>query len=423
MQLSQEGIKRKNLQEALWVAATAHESLLRQKARARWIKEGDCNSRYFHLMIAHRRKNYIKGVRIDGDWCDEPHKVKEEVRNFFHQRFLESDFSRPTLDGVAFQTISQQQNNFLVAPFQEEEVKEAIWDCGSQRSPGPDGFNFKFIKQFWELLKPDVLRFLDEFHLNGVFPKGSNASFLALIPKVHDPQFLNDYRPISLIGCTYKIVAKLLAKRLKKVMPSIINESQSAFIEGRQLLHSVVIANEVIDEAKRSNRSCLVFKVDFEKAYDSVSWSFLFYMLGRTGFSPHWVKWIEGCVKSASISVLVNGSPTSEFLPQKGLRQGDPLAPFLFNIVAEGLNGLMRRAEEENLFKGYLVGANYVPISILQYADDTIFFGEASMENVEAIKVMLRSFELASGLKINFAKSSFGAFGVSAHWRHLALSI
>ena len=143
-------------------------------------------------------------------------------------------------------------------------------------------------------------------------------------------------------------------------------------------------------------------------------------MLGRTGFSPHWVKWIEGCVKSASISVLVNGSPTSEFLPQKGLRQGDPLAPFLFNIVAEGLNGLMRRAEEENLFKGYLVGANYVPISILQYADDTIFFGEACMENVEAIKVMLRSFELVSGLKINFAKSSFGAFGVSAQWKHLA---
>ena len=91
-------------------------------------------------------------------------------------------------------------------------------------------------------------------------------------------------------------------------------------------------------------------------------------------------------MKSASISILVNGSPTSEFVPQRGLRQGDPLAPFLFNIVAEGLNGLMRRAVEENMYKGYLVGANNVPISILQYADDTIFFGEASMENVEAIK-------------------------------------
>ena len=126
--------------------------------------------------------------------------------------------------------------------------------------------NFKFIKQFWKLIKPNVLRFLDEFHVNGALPRGCNASFIALIPKVDDSQFLNDYRPISLIGCMYKIVTKLLAKRMKKVMPFIIDETQSAFIEGRHLLHSVLIANEVIEEAKRSNKSCLVFKVDYEKA-------------------------------------------------------------------------------------------------------------------------------------------------------------
>ncbi|KHN31028.1 Transposon TX1 putative 149 kDa protein, partial [Glycine soja] len=105
-----------------------------------------------------------------------------------------------------------------------------VWDCGSDKSPDPDGMNFKFIKQFWQLIKPDVLRFLDEFHANGVFPRGCNASFIALIPKVADPQFLNDYRPISLIGCMYKIVSKVLAKRMKKVMSFIVDETQSAFI-------------------------------------------------------------------------------------------------------------------------------------------------------------------------------------------------
>jgi len=114
----------------------------------------------------------------------------------------------------------------------------------------------------------------------------------------------------------------------------------------------------------------------------------------------------------------VNGSPTSEFLPQRGLRQGDPLAPFLFNIVAEGLTGLLRKAMEENLFKGYLVGNEGVNISLLQYADDTIFFGEATMDNVIALKAILRAFELVSGLKINFAKSRFGAFGISDQWKH-----
>ena len=354
---------------------------------------------------------------LDGQWIDEPQKVKEEVRAFFSQRFQEADYCRPRLDGINFQTINQHQNNILVASFREEEVRQAIWDCGSERCLGPDGFNFKFIKKFWHLFKPDVLRFLDEFHANDVFPRGCNASFLALIPKVSDPQILNDYWPISLIGCMYKIVAKLLTKRLKVVMPFIINEAQSAFIEGRHLLHSALIANEVIDEAKRSNKSCLVFKVDYEKTYDLVSWNFLMYMMKRIGFSPKWIKWIEGCVKSASISVLVNGTLTVEFLLQRGLRQGDPLAPFLFNIIAKGLTGLMRRALEKNLYMAFPVDANKVPISILQYTDDTIFFAEASKENVEAIKVILWSFELVSGLRINFAKSCFGAFGVTDQWK------
>ena len=128
----------------------------------------------------------------------------------------ESEKDRPTLDGVAFKTIDNQQNDTLVRCFQEEEIRKAVWDCGSEKSPGPDGLTFKFIKQFWNIIKPDVMRFLDEFYVNGIFPKGSNASFLALIPKVADPQLLNEYRPISLIGCTYKIVVKILANRLKK---------------------------------------------------------------------------------------------------------------------------------------------------------------------------------------------------------------
>ena len=145
----------------------------------------------------------------------------------------------------------------------------------------------------------------------------------------------------------------------------------------------------------------MVFKVDYKKEYDSVSWDFLIYMMRRLGFCPKWIQWMVGCLRSASISVLVNGSPSSEFIPQRGLRQGDPLAPLLFNIVAEALNGLMREAVQKNIFRGFLVGTNNVEVSILQYADDTIFFGEASMENVKAIKDILRSFELVSGLKIN----------------------
>ena len=112
-----------------------------------------------------------------------------------------------------------------------------------------------------------------------------------------------------------------------------------------------------------------------------------------------------------------HGVDLCKFIPQRGLRQGDPLAPLLFNIVAEALNGLMREAVDKKLFSGFLVGKSSVAVNILQYADDTIFFGEATIQNVTAIKTIMRSFELASGLKINFAKSCFGAIGKSDQWK------
>ena len=188
----------------------------------------------------------------------------------------------------------------LVASFTEEEIKAAVWNCGSEKNLGPDGLNFKFIKQFWELLKPEFSRFIAEFHANGVFTRGTNASFIALIPKVKDPLHINEYRPISLIGCVYKIVAKLLAHRLKKVLPNIIDERQSTFISGRQLLHNVLIANEAVEEAKRRNKPCLVFKVDYKKAYDSVSWNFLSYMMKRLGFC---FKWMDRGLSQISLHV------------------------------------------------------------------------------------------------------------------------
>ena len=137
---------------------------MRQKARARWIREGDCNSRYFHLLMNSRRLNTaVKGIHIEDAWTNDPTTVKEEVLRFFSNRFCEPDHSRPVLDGVRFRGISQHQNDLLVGAFIGEEIRAAVWDCGSEKSPGPDGLNFKFIKQFWEVLKPDFRRFCGSF--------------------------------------------------------------------------------------------------------------------------------------------------------------------------------------------------------------------------------------------------------------------
>jgi len=198
--------------------------------------------------------------------------------------------------------------------------------------------------------------------MTGVVSKGCNASFIALVSKVRDPVTLDHYRPISLVGVIYKIISRVLAGRIRNVNASVIDECQSALVKERGILDSVMMANEVVEDIRRSGGSGLCMKVDFEKAYDSVRWEFLYDMLHRLGFQS---KWIRGCMESSTVSVLVNGSPTEEFKPSTGLRQGDPLAPFLFIVVAEGLAGLVRQAARVNLFTGLKIGRKEVEVCIL----------------------------------------------------------
>jgi len=152
-----------------------------------------------------------------------------------------------------------------------------------------------------------------EFHRNGKLTKGVNSTFIALIPKVSSPQHFNEFRPISLVGCMYKVLAKFLANRLRGVLGSVISNSQSAFVKGKQILDGILIANEVVDEARRSNKELLMFKVDFEKAYDSVDLNYLDSVMSNMNFPTLWRKWISECVGTTTASILVNGCPTDEF--------------------------------------------------------------------------------------------------------------
>ncbi|GKV25593.1 hypothetical protein SLEP1_g35004 [Rubroshorea leprosula] len=423
-QLSEVDIeKRRNGFLDLWKNMKIQESMWQQKSRKMWLKEGDANSKFFHRSVKGRwRRNEINSIQIKGDQYRGVNEIKEGVMNYFKGLFSEEEWQRPKLDGVSFKQIDKADNDFLIATFSEEDIKNAVWDCDSSKSPGPDGFNFKFIKAMWEEIKQDVIGFVQEFHEHGKLVRGSNSSFIALIPKVENPYRIEDYRPISLIGVMYKILAKLLANRLRKVLDKIIGEQHMAFIEGRQMMDGVVIANEVIaneviDEAKRKRKKSFLFKVDFEKAYDKVSWDFIDYMLMRMGFTVTWRKWIKECLQTSMISILVNGSPTQQFPVSKGIRQGDPLSPFLFLLVAEGLNGLMQSANEKNLYRGVRIENGNLLVSHLQFADDTLFFGEASEENIQAIKSIMRTFELASGLKINFGKSQIMGVRTEEGWK------
>lgn len=257
------------------------------------------------------------------------------------------------MSNLRFQVLSVSEGGGLIKPFSVDKVKEAIWDCDSFKSPGPDRVNFGFIKEFWSVLRDDIMRFVSEFHRK--LAKGINTTFIVLIPRVDNPQHLNDFRPISLVGSMYKIIAKVLANRLRVVIGSVVSETQSAFVKKRQILDGILIANEVVDEAFKLKKDLMLFKVDFEKAYDSVDWGYLDEVMQCMSFPVLWRKWIRECVGTITASVLVNGSPTDEFPLKRGLRQGDPLSPFLFLLAAEGLYVLMK-AMVDNRFQVILLG-------------------------------------------------------------------
>ncbi|GAU51623.1 hypothetical protein TSUD_414500 [Trifolium subterraneum] len=410
------------INKKFWDQLNFKESLIRQKSRANWVSEGDSNTRFFHASLkSRRRRNQMIMLRRGDEWIQGVENIKLEVKNHFAGNFTEDWENRPFVHDINFKELSEEDNAFLIQPFVEEEVKEVVWSCDGNKSPVPDGFNFNFLKECWSMVKGDVLEFLNEFHDSAVLPKAITASFLTLIPKKDHPQHLSDYRPICLIGLLYKILSKLLACRLKKELGKLISPCQSAFLPGRQILDGVVVLNEVIDLAKRRKDTCMLFKVDFERAYDTISWNYLERMMVKMGFAGQWIRWMRACVFNSSMSVLVNGSPTEDFKVEKGLRQGDPLSPFLFLIAAEGLTGMVNRAVDIGKFAGYTMGGS-IQFQILQFADDTVLLGEASWDNVRTIKAILRGFELVSGLKINFVKSKMYGINVEANFLEAAAS-
>ncbi|XP_071699063.1 uncharacterized protein [Rutidosis leptorrhynchoides] len=325
-------------------------SMLRKKARVRWAVEGDENTKFFHSIIRHNySRSNIHGLTLNGSWNDNPQAIKEAALSHFKARFQESDVIRPSLEDLSYPSISLDDAANLECKFTEKEILEAINECGSTKDPGPDGFNMRFFKKYWENIKSELVDAISWFWEKGEISRGCNASFVTLVPKKNDPLCLNDYRPISLIGSYYKIVAKLISNRLRKVLLGLIGPEQSAFLKGRFILDGALIVNETIDYLKANKKKGFILKADFEKAFDSLNWNFLMDVMKSMGFGKRWRDWILACLKSESISILVNGSPTPEFRLERGVRQGDPLSPFLFILAAEGLNILTKAAIDKGV--------------------------------------------------------------------------
>lgn len=263
-------------------------------------------------------------------------------------------------------------------------------------TPGPDGFTVDFYQFFWDIVKEEVWEIVEESRKSKRILKAFNATFLTLIPKEQGANSPEKFCPISLCN--------VIANRLKLLLPLLISLEQTGFVEGRQILDDIILAHEMIHSLKQTTIPGMLLKVDLAKAYDKVDWDYLKEVLSAYDFSHDWVKWIGNLTSSAFFSILVNGSPSDTFNPSRGLRQGDPLSPFLFILLAEGLGRTLKDKRRTGELKGIDLHNSQTSHTHQQFVDDTMLMGIASVKEARVIKKMLEDFNKANGLDINKGK-------------------
>lgn len=213
-----------------------------------------------------------------------------------------------------------------------------------------------------------------EFHKGDLPLFSLNFGIITLLPKQKEATQIQQFRPICLLNVSFKIFTKVMTNRIALVAQKVIKPSQTVFMAGRNIMEAIVILHETVHERHRKTLDGVILKLDFEKAYDKVKWSFLQQALRMKGFSPIWCKWIDQIVRGGIVGVKLNDDIGHYFQSKKGLRQGDPLSPILFNLVADMLAILIQRAKDNGKFRGVVPHLVEDGLSILKYADDTIIF-------------------------------------------------
>jgi hypothetical protein len=276
------------------------------------------------------------------------------------------------------QMVSGGRYTVLEKPCTLEDILNILKDFTKDKSPGPDGWTMEFFLHYFELVGDDLLGMVEESRQNGEVIKSLNSTFIVLIPKANNPASFGDYRPISLCNLCYKIIAKLLANRLRSILSKGLAEEQLGFLHGRQILDAVGTTQECLHNIKSKNHKALILKLDLRKAYDLINWEFLRMILIKSGFGLATTSWIMSCVTSVSYAVLINGEPSPFFQRGKGLRQGCPLSPLLFILVMESLSILIRKEKEVGSLTGIKV-SRITKILHLLFVDDVLIMSKACL--------------------------------------------
>ena len=388
------------------------------RSRVQWLQSGEKPTQFFCSL---ERKNFIdktiRKISLDnGEVLTDQSKILSQIKEFYSVLFRNKDSDLQDVDlsevikndGVIRLTKTQAMS--LEGPVTLSELGNALKSMKSNKTPGIDGFPSEFFKVFWCKLKYLTLRAFNLCYKKGILSVTLRQSIINCIPKGDKPrQYLKNWRPISLLCVLYKLLSTVIANRLKGVLDHIISKSQSGFIQGRNICEVTRLIYDIMNYTENNKIDGLLMLIDFEKAFDSISWLFLYKVLDYLGFTPGYVQWIKLLNKDIRATVIQAGVKSDYIKIERGCKQGDPIAAYLFILCAQILTYLIEQNQD---IKGILIDKE---IRLCQFADDTTLILDGSEKSLKAALNTIEIFGSFSGLKMNTSKTKVVWIGRKKH--------
>jgi len=424
-QIDEKVIKERQLIELEQIENQANEETLRQRdilkadlekihlneaqgaiirSRVQWSEEGEkSNAYFFNLEKQNAIKKSIRRLVYKEKEITNPDDILTAMKEYYEEIYgwKKIDFSKTEIfSNAAIPKLNREDQEKCEGLISLDECSKVLHTMAKNKTPGNDGLQVEFYIEFWKELGPLLIKSYNYSFTNGLLSTSQRQACISLLSKNgKDRLFIDNWRPISLLNVDYKIMSKCIAERIKKVLVKLIDETQTGFIKGRNISDGMRAILDIVEETVLSNRDGMIITVDFQKAFDSLSWEYLFKALQTFKFGTDFIKWVKLCYTDISSCIMNNKSSSQYFNIKRGVRQGDPLSPYLFILAVELMSVEIRTNKE---IRGLLFGDR--EIKIISYADDTTAI---LRDETDAIKLFeyLKQFEEISGLKVNKTKT------------------
>lgn len=394
------------------------------RSRCQWYEEGEKSTKYFlKLETRNREQKTMNKLRKEtGEYTVDPQEIRKMQAEFYQNLYKLKQTAEPDetcgyLADIEVPTLNEEDRGTCEGLLTFKECETVLRTFKNGKAPGNDGIPAEFYKKFWPVFGTFLVDSLNTSYMKGELSSSQKQAVIALIDKGKDRTLLKNWRPISLLNVDAKLASKVIASRMVKVLPKLLHENQVGYVQDRNITENIRTIQDLLNTTKIKETPGLMIMIDFEKAFDSLDWKFLDLALKKFEFGPSVINWVKTFYTGASSCVINNGVTSQYFPVERGVRQGDPLSPYLFILAVEILACAIRQNKD---IKGIETGGT--EIKVLQYADDT----SVILKDIQSAKKFLKTvdtFGQFSGLKLNKGKTEAIWLGSNRHRTDTPLDI